>query len=473
MTLPVLTLEEMRAWEARTWAQGIQESHVIERVGAKIGQRLKSLTRRGDRIVLLAGKGHNGDDVRAAVKGIKAMGREGIYLDCVQPDLARVQFREAIKQKPVWIVDGLFGIGINRPLDQDWVDFIDDINHADVPVFAIDIPSGLNAQTGQPMPKAVRAHITFTIGAVKAGLIQSSAWEWTGKVEVATDIGLFDKPDVVAEILVDEDEDRAGFLQVREVHTHKGNFGHVGILAGSRGYHGAAVLCAQAASRAQPGLVSLFTSKEVIHPVASSLSFAMVHEWCPGRIHNLKVSCLVIGPGLADPELDPAWRTEIVELWDALPLPVIVDASALDWLPSDRVPKYPGLRVITPHPGEAARILRTSTNDIQSHRTKALRQLSEKWGGIWVVLKGYQTQIGRSSGPVYLNLTGNPSLAQGGSGDILAGFMGGMLANPYYLERIEKTLSFCVWKHGEAADRLSRKRRNWNAEDLESELNRS
>src|ERR1019366_7987520 len=152
-------------------------------------------------------------------------------------------------------------------------------------------------------------------------------------------------------------------------------------------------------------------------------------------------------------------------LWRDLFLPVVVDASALDWLPLDPVPRK-ALRVMTPHRGEAARLLRATPQQVQANRLSALRNVSRRFGNAWVVLKGHQTLIGRSSGEVYVNSSGNPHLAQGGSGDVLAGYLAGLLAQPGLRTDPLQTIRYAVWQHGAAADALQASRANWVVEDL-------
>jgi NAD(P)H-hydrate repair Nnr-like enzyme with NAD(P)H-hydrate dehydratase domain len=144
---------------------------------------------------------------------------------------------------------------------------------------------------------------------------------------------------------------------------------------------------------------------------------------------------------------------------------VIVDASALAWVPPEKVAQ-PGLRVITPHPGEAARMLSSTSKTVQTNRLQALRELSQRFSDTWVVLKGHQTLVGRSDGEVYVNPSGNPHLAQGGTGDVLSGFLAGLLAQPALQLDPSLTLRFGVWQHGVAAEVLQRARANWVVEDL-------
>jgi NAD(P)H-hydrate epimerase len=148
---------------------------------------------------------------------------------------------------------------------------------------------------------------------------------------------------------------------------------------------------------------------------------------------------------------------------------VVVDASALDWLPAEAPPKN-AIRVITPHPGEAARLLKTTSARIQADRLQSLRELSTKFGNCWVVLKGHQTLIGRGTGQVWVNSSGNPHLAQGGAGDVLGGFVAGFLAQPALAADAGRTLRLAVWQHGFAADLLQISRSNWSVEDLAETL---
>jgi NAD(P)H-hydrate epimerase len=245
--------------------------------------------------------------------------------------------------------------------------------------------------------------------------------------------------------------------------AHKGSFGHALIIAGSVGYSGAAVLAARAASRARPGLVSVLTPPDNWLPVSCQLASAMVHPFLPRHPLCSKASAILAGPGLADAALPPDLRAEILRLWREFPGVMIVDASALDWLR----PGTPcaGTRVITPHPGEAARLLGVSSHEIQEDRPGSLRRLAARHEA-WVVLKGHQTLIGSVRGPLFVNSSGNPGLAQGGTGDVLAGFLTGLLAQPQWNTDLSETLRRGVWCHGVTADRLESAGNGWTAEDL-------
>jgi len=231
------------------------------------------------------------------------------------------------------------------------------------------------------------------------------------------------------------------------------------------------VLAARGAQRAQPGLITLHTLEAVYHSVAPQLQAVMVSPWQPATKLAGEHTAILIGPGLAARDIPDQMKILVRHLWRDSLLPVVVDASALDWLPLDPVPRN-AIRVITPHPGEAARLLRATTHQVQANRLEAVRNVSRRFGNAWVVLKGHQTLIGRSTGEIFVNSSGNPRLAQGGSGDLLAGYLAGLLTQPALQADVLKTARYAVWQHGAAADHLSATRPNWVVEDLAEELGR-
>jgi len=466
MSLPIITVVQMREWERATWASGQTEAEVIRRVGKKTARRARRLTRADDVIVILAGKGNNGNDARAAQEFLD--GRKIELLEIAAPENFLPALENALAQKPALIIDGLFGIGLNRPLDAGWTKLIQRVNESKIPVLSIDVPSGLNADTGETFGAAIEAAVTLTVGAPKTGLLAQRAWPFVGRLEVLDDVGLVACPHK-SELNWTLPEDFENFPPRRAVAGHKGAFGHLAILAGSFGFHGASVLAARAAQRAQPGLVTLFTQEPVYHVVASQLQAAMVNVWRPEMKFPETTSAVLIGPGLAAPDLPDEMKALTRRLWRDLELPVIADASALDWLAAHVLPKDL-IRVITPHPGEAARMLNTAAKEVQANRVESLRELSRRHGDCWVVLKGHQTLVGRSEGNIFVNSSGNPHLAQGGSGDLLAGYIAGLLAQPALQTDVGKAIRCAVWRHGSAADQLQAARANWVVEDLADEL---
>jgi hydroxyethylthiazole kinase-like uncharacterized protein yjeF len=469
MSVPVINVGQMREWERTTWAGGQTEAEVIRRVGKRVARRARRLTRPDDLILILAGKGNNGNDARAVREFLD--GRKTELLDIAAPENFLPALETALAQKPALIIDGLFGIGLNRPLDIGWIKLIQRVNESKIPILAIDVPSGLNADTGENFGAAIEAAITLTVGAAKIGMLAQAAWPSVGRLEVAEDVGLAACPHK-SELNWTQPEDFQDFPPRRAVAGHKGSFGHLAIIAGSFGFHGASVLATRAAQRAQPGLVTLFAQEKIYSVVASQLQAAMVNVWKPAMQFPKSTSALLIGCGLAGidlPDLPEKMKIFTKWLWTESELPLIVDATALDWIPAGEFPKN-AIRVVTPHPGEAAHLLKTTVPKVQANRVESLREISKQLGNCWVVLKGHQTLIGRSEGGIFVNPSGNPHLAQGGSGDVLAGFIAGLLAQPPLQADVMQTIRYAVWQHGHAADGLQASRANWVVEDLVDEI---
>ena len=462
MALPVITVEQMRRWEAATWESGKSEEDVIARVGEVVAARAIEMTQPGDAIMLLAGKGHNGDDVRAMAGHLPE--REVSLLSITDPAKTLQKLPLDLEPAPALVVDGLFGIGLNRILNADWMQVIAQINAKQLRVLSVDTPSGIDAASGKVQGAAIRATETLTLGAAKHGLLSPNVSEFVGRLRVRTDIGLAPCPET-SNLLFGQRKDFSGFPPVRPAGGHKGSFGHLGIMAGSLGYHGAAVLAAYGAARAQPGRITLLTPNEVFAPVASQLQSVMVQPLVPGEITIHSITGLLIGPGLAADDLPADLEETTGKMWRESSVPMVIDASALDWLPSGKTPDK-SIRIITPHPGEAARLLSSNTEAVQADRVETLRALSSKFGGCWVVLKGQHTLVGRAEEEIFINPTGNPALGQGGSGDLLAGYLSGLLAQPLLRENVNRTIRFAVWQHGAAADALSAQAPNWVVEDL-------
>lgn len=463
MPVPVISVAQMREWENATWATGQTEVEVIRRVGVGIAQCARKLTSAGDTILILAGKGHNGDDARAAAAFLTD--RKFKLLELLSPETDLPLLEAALREQPALIIDGLFGIGLNRPLAEPWQKIIVAINAAKIPVLAVDVPSGLNADTGENFGACIEAVVTLTVGAPKIGMLAAAAWAFVGRLVVADDVGLIPCP-LKSELNWTLPGDFGNFPPPRNVAAHKGSFGHVSIVAGSMGFHGAAVLAARGAQRAQPGVVTLFTQENVYYPIASQLQSAMVNLWqADVKKMSAGFDALLVGPGLAGGDVPTELRHTLRHWWRDFEHPLVVDASALDLLSAEPfLKKY--VRVLTPHPGEAARMLNWPVAKIQSQRVAAVRELSKKYGGAWIILKGHQTLIGRSEGEIFINSSGNPHLAQGGSGDLLAGFIAGLLAQPALQADVEKVLRYAVWQHGAAADELQSARANWTVEEL-------
>jgi NAD(P)H-hydrate epimerase len=462
MPIPVISVAQMREWEKATWAGGQSEAEVIRRVGRAIAEHALRLTRANAFILVLAGRGNNGADARNCLDHINE--RRVDTLDLKDPETDFAKLGALLLLRPALIIDGLFGIGLNRPLDPAWIKFIQCINQAKLPVLAVDVPSGLDADNGEPQGAAIEATVTLTVGAPKTGMLQQSAWPYVGRLEVATDVGLAPCPHT-GDFHWTLPQDFSGFPPPRPVAGHKGTFGHAALIAGSAGYHGAAVLAARGAQRARPGLITLLPHEPAYLPAAAQLQSVMVQPWWPDVALPGEFSALLVGPGLASPDVPKELQGATARAWEMLTFPMIVDASALDWLPRGATPKN-AVRVITPHPGEAARLLNKTTAQVQANRPQAVRELSRCFGNCWVVLKGHQTLVGRNAGEIFVNSSGNPFLAQGGSGDVLGGFLTGLLAQPALQADPLTTIRYAVWQHGATADLLQITHPNWVVEDL-------
>ncbi|HZF02341.1 MAG TPA: NAD(P)H-hydrate dehydratase [Methylomirabilota bacterium] len=466
MPIPVINSVQMREWENATWATGQTEAEVIRRVGKRIAEYVLELTQPGDAILILAGKGNNGNDARAADETLPE--RRVEILSVNSPEVELPMLQDLLRRHFALIVDGLFGIGLNRPLDEHWQKFIATVNESKISILAADVPSGLNAETGEHFGAAIEAVITLAVGAPKIGMLAQNAWPFVGRLEVLADVGLIPCPHKT-ELNWTLPDDFENFPPQRPVAGHKGSFGHLAIVAGSFGFHGAAVLAARGAQRAQPGLITVYPQENVYHVVASQLQSPMVSVWKPDIKLFEKATAILIGPGLAAPDVPDEMRNILRRLWRDSEKPIVVDASALDWLMMQSVPRD-AIRIVTPHPGEAARMLNLTAEKIQANRPHAVREISRRYGNCRVVLKGHQTLIGRVDGEIFVNSSGNPYLAQGGSGDVLSGFIAGLFAQPELQKDADRTICYAVWRHGNAADRLQAAKKNWTVEDLAAAL---
>lgn len=465
MSVPIIMVAQMREWEKATWDSGQTEAEVIRRVGKRIAKRARKLTGSGDAILILAGKGNNGNDAKAAGEFIDDRQVEIFNIASPETDLPRL--KELLRRKFAFIIDGLFGIGLNRPLDEHWQKLISMINASKVPVIAIDAPSGLNCDTGLTEGAAIEAALTLAVGAPKKGMLAQSAWPFVGRLEVLEEVGLVPCP-LASELNWTQADDFEHFPPRRAEAGHKGVYGHLAIMAGSMGFHGASVLASRAAQRAQPGLITLYTDEPVYHVVASQMQAVMTGVFRPEMKFPDTTTALLIGPGMHASGLADTMRKTVQRIWRDWPSPVVVDASALDLIAPNVLPK--AARVITPHPGEAARMLNSTSKQVQADRLHALRELAKRYGNCWVVLKGNQTLVGTKEGDVFVNPSGNPFMAQGGSGDVLSGYIAGLLAQPVLQSDISKTLRFAVWQHGATADALQEKNKVWVIEDLAGEI---
>lgn len=348
------------------------------------------------------------------------------------------------------IIDALFGTGLNRPPEGIYAEVIRSMNELGLPVVAVDVPSGANASSAEPFDPCVQAAVTVTFAAPKMCHVFEPAAISCGEVIVA-DISIPDaaiQDEGVTLALTTPAEIRP-HLAPRLAGTHKGTYGHVGIVAGSPGRSGAAVMCARGAVRTGAGLVTVMTDAEtakLVHAASiESMTFA------GGDVHEFlkKKSAALIGPGLPDTERAYTWvRTTAA----AIEIPLVIDASGLNAFAgrATEVNSKNRARVITPHPGEMARLLEIDTEEVTDNRIDVARMAARQCKCV-VVLKGHQTLIADPEGHVNVNPTGNPGMASGGMGDVLGGMIAAFLARG--LDAFEAACT-AVYLHGFAGDLL-------------------
>ena len=392
-TEPLYTAEEMRAAEA-----GHDVDALMQRAGAAVAEEVMRRFPDARRIAIHAGGGANGGDGKIAGELLQAAGRE------------------LVEERPDVIVDALLGTGMKGAPRDETAALIEQINGAGVPVVAVDIPSGVNASTGEVAGAAVRADVTVTMHGRKVGLAVAPGRFLAGEVVVA-DIGLEAGETanaLVTPAVLDE-------VPRRSSGDNKYTSGHVLVVGGSPGMTGAAALAARAALRADAGYVTICAPAESV-PVLEELVVEAVKRPLEEVFAAAeKANALAIGPGLGrDPETLALVRRLLAEV----ALPAVVDADALFELePGD----WPAPRILTPHEGELGRLLGRDSKEIAAHRLASVREAAERFNAV-VVLKGEDSLIAAPGGAVLVCALGLPSLATAGTGDVLSGITAAFLA---------------------------------------------
>ncbi|MCC5791866.1 MAG: NAD(P)H-hydrate dehydratase [Legionellaceae bacterium] len=346
------------------------------------------------------------------------------------------------------LVDALLGIGIKGAVHGKTAEVIGWLNAQPVPVVSLDVPSGLDANTGEVLGMAVKATHTISFIGAKTGLYTADGPDHAGEIFVAS----LELDTVLQRIqptakLVTSTTIRTD-LPPRAKNCHKGHFGHVLLIGGGRGMPGAIMLAAKAALRVGAGLVTVATRKEHVGAVAAWLPEAMCHGISYAHALNpllKKATVLVIGPGMGTDRWAQALYKKAI-CWPGLK---VVDASALAMLAAS--PSQDNQRVLTPHPGEAALLLQTSGAAVQQDRLAALQELHQHYGGT-IVLKGCGSLIAANNHLPYLCAAGNPGMATGGTGDVLSGVIAGLMAqgqSPF------NAAALGVFVHAKAADRAA------------------
>ncbi len=476
--LPVFDLDALRAHEAAHADLGL-----MERAGLAAATWLLQRDLTFQSALVVAGPGNNGGDAYVVARHLHAAGKFVLVIGLAPPgDHApdAQAARDALKAAGVeihlalpdvaehfdWVIDGIFGIGLNRPPDARYADAIEHINRRRSPhtgVLAIDVPSGVDALTGDVYFPSVVADATLTFLAHKAGLWTGAALDYLGEL-VLLDLDL-PAPDAPTDALVVTWAHVVRGLPVRLRTAHKGSSGSVMIVGGADGMVGAALLAGRAAQRAGAGKVLVGFAAETV-PLVDVMFPELMLE--PFSSFKANVEAVVVGPGLST----SSRAKDIVVRALNLPQPLVLDADALNIIASDfglrdRLRDRTAPTTVTPHPGEAARMLNITVEQVNADRISSARMLSERFRAN-VVLKGAGSVCVSVTGATNIAAAGNPLLATAGSGDVLAGMLGALIAQG--LQPFTALVMAVCW-HGHLAERMAaRGVQRATASDLIEEL---
>ncbi|WP_461480513.1 NAD(P)H-hydrate dehydratase [Porticoccus sp.] len=470
LPIPLYTAQQVRELDRlaiQDW--GVPGIKLMKRAGYAVFQQLVSRWP-GAPITVFCGAGNNGGD-GYIVAALAAESRLPVTVVQVAPvgklrgdarlayDYARqagvdmVPFNDCLTLDSGVVVDALLGTGLSGPLREPFAQAVRLINCAGLPVVAVDIPSGLCSDTGMPADPTVSAELTVTFIGLKQGLFTGEGRVHAGEL-VFSDLRV--PAAIYRQILPSgvrlDLEELLMALPPRRRDAHKGHFGHVLVVGGDLGFGGAAAMAGEAALRTGAGLVTVATRPEHVGALLSRRPELMVRGITSGQQLQplLKaVSVLVVGPGLGQ----SPWSEQLMQQALAAGLPTVLDADGLNLLNNSRSAALPsGNWLMTPHPGEAARLLGVTVADIQRDRFAAVRALQQKFQ-CPVLLKGAGTLVCTADDrPVRVCCGGNPGMASGGMGDVLSGIVGGLLAQGV---PAAEALPLGVGLHAEAADRAA------------------
>ena len=446
---------------------GISGNILMERAGEAAFNALRETWPEAKRIGVLCGVGNNGGDGYVIARLAQEQGLDvsvlqvgdaarlgGDALAALQRlhgvDISPANYDEQDLDDYDVLVDALLGTGLSGEVRSPFMLAINAINDCNTPVLAVDCPSGLDVDTGMPCGLAVKADCTITFIGMKQGLLTGEASDYCGRIRF-DDLKL---PTAVYERL-NPAASRIGYLSLRTLlprrkrASHKGDYGHVLIVGGNFGMTGAARLAGEAALRAGAGLVSIATRKEHAAVLNCGRPELMCHGTENGealKSLSAKASVIVIGPGLGQDD----WAQEMLAMALARNLPLVADADALNLLAQIDLPRQHW--VLTPHPGEAARLLGQTTKDVCKDRFFCLNSLAERYDAT-VVLKGAGTLVQSKGELPGVCGGGNPAMASGGMGDVLTGVIAGLIAQGLDLSDAAQ-LGVCL--HRKAADMATR-----------------
>jgi len=475
LNLPILTSAQMRAAEQAAFARGVQVEALMDQAGAGVAQTVAKFFANPGKCIVFAGKGHNAGDALVAAEVLRRRGwKIEVRLAFKQEDCSELMRKklenlrrrppeilgaasasgpgdlsitfvelsaevagqlstaqEAIAAEtyrgtaaPLIILDGLLGVGARPPLREPIHTACRSINQLrsknGAYVFAVDLPTGLDGDSGKADRDCVIADFTVTIGFAKAGLIADDALNYVGRLEVVP-LHELHGPDKKAKEIIAGPPAFRGLLPRREYGAYKNQFGRIGVVAGSKGFIGAALMTSQGALRAGAGLVEVFVPEEIYEIVAGAAPMeAMVKPLQSYRdLLKEKTDVWALGPGLGTSRAG-----ELLELIEKAKQPMVVDADGLNIL-SEKVSvlrRCKGKRLLTPHPGEMKRLFPRHKESRADTATTFCHRFP-----VTLLLKGSRTIVGERDRPLSYNTTGNPGMATGGMGDILTGVCAGLL----------------------------------------------
>jgi hydroxyethylthiazole kinase-like uncharacterized protein yjeF len=441
------TASEVYALDAAAIAGGIPSIQLMKRAGRAAFDLLVERFPAPELISIYCGAGKNGGDgyVLAALAAQRLLPVQVIQLTApekltgealqayefaLQEGVNILPFAHATVPSSGVIVDGLLGIGLRGAPIGEFAVAIEQINHSRLPVLALDIPSGLNADTGAVAGMVVQAQITIPYIALKRGLLTGRGPAVCGELVLANlDVPATTYDEVSPSVERLALGDLLPLLAPRAADAHKGDFGYVMVIGGDTGYGGAALMAAEAAARTGAGKVSVATRPEHVAAILARRPEIMACGVVSGQeLEPLlaRPTLLVVGPGLGR----TPWSEQMLQQAVKSGLPLVLDADALNILAEGRVVPTSIKRdnwLLTPHPAEAARLLGITTAEVQADRFAAVRAISARYNAS-VVLKGAGSLVASVDGLIGVVTDGNPGMASGGMGDVLSGILGGLVA---------------------------------------------
>ncbi|MBF7730987.1 NAD(P)H-hydrate dehydratase [Pseudomonas sp. N040] len=476
LPLQIYSAAQVRELDAQLIAAGTPGHELMQRAAHACWRALRQRWPEAGAISVLAGRGNNAGDGYLVAALARRAGWQVQLLAVGEPQQLQGDAAQACAEAQAagvtvqpWsecatlrgvVVDALLGTGLQGAVREPYAQAIRLLNASGLPVLAVDIPSGLCADTGCELGVAVRASLTVTFIGLKLGLFTGSGPDRVGALQFAelqADSALRARVPAMAQRLA------AASLQPlapRSRTAHKGQLGHLLVVGGDRGLAGAALLAAESALRAGAGLVSLATRAEhVLAALARQPELMCVAVASANQLRPLLAAAavLVVGPGLGQ----AAWGRSLLSALANSRLPQVWDADALNLLASGAV-RLPAGSVITPHPGEAARLLGCAASAVQADRPAAARALAQRYQAV-VVLKGAGTLLASPDGQLAVCSNGHPAMAGAGFGDVLAGLIGALMAQglPAFA-----AARLAVWLHARAGEQLAPLGRGLAASDL-------